>query len=103
MSCWFASARRRSAVSAPNAGDAIASSASSSLSPQERMSAAQRPCCAAAARVLYSAASCAIEAQASCSAAIVWCAESSAPTCCSTPNSTERAVVPVLSPGRGPS
>jgi hypothetical protein len=50
-----------------------------------RMRVAQRSCWAACAIVSYSAASCATDPHVSCSAVIVSCAESSAPTCCSTP------------------
>lgn len=67
-SWWLASARRSSAVSGPKASDSIAAVASSSESPEVRSSDAQRSRCAAAAMVSYSAASCAIVPQVSCSA-----------------------------------
>lgn len=79
--CWFASAWRNSAVSAPKSRKAIASSALSSLSPKEWISGARPSCCAeAAASVPCSAASCVIEDQVSCLALIVSCVESSALT-----------------------
>src|SRR5690625_1534250 len=51
--------------------------------------------------VSYSAASCAIETQRSCSAVIVSCADNSAPTCWSTPQSTDLAQAPGVAPGCG--
>lgn len=89
---WLASARRSSAVRAPNASDSIAASACSSVRPESRIRVTQRSCWAAAAMVSYSAARWATEPHYSCSAVamMVSCADNSAPTCWSTPNSAGR-------------
>lgn len=88
--------------SAPKASETMASSASRSVRPLARIRATHRSCCAATAIVSYSAAICRMDDHASCSDAIVSCADSSEPECCTMPNSTVRALAAVLSPGCGP-
>lgn len=75
----------------------MARSASSVVKPEVRKRVAQWSCWVAAAMVSYSAASCAIELHWSCSAAMVLWAENSTPECCSTPQSTLRAVACAVS------